>query len=128
MGGILGFRSMNDQVNKFFDEIPGGILFNAIVFHQSNIEIFSDKMLRATDSNKKKIGEWLKPVNQGTYTGVLKKDINTQIDTSVPPLLKNIPAMGKAIQVAVSRGCDTLYMNSAGWEDNKMGNLFDRNN
>ena len=128
MGGILGFRSMKDQVNKFFDEIPGGILFNAIVFDQGKIGIFSDKMLRATDVNKNKIEEWLKPVNQANYTGVLKEDINTQIDTSVPPLLKNIPGMGKAIQVAIRQGCDTLYMISAGWEDNKMGDLFDRNN
>ena len=121
MGGIPGYRNMKNQVYKTIEEIPGGVLFNAIIYDHKNLNVFSDKMLRATDENKSKIKKWLEPINKSSPTAISNR--SPQIETNFPPLLTSIPTIGKAIQVATSQGCDTLYLLSSGWEENLMGRL-----
>ena len=124
LGGIPGYQRMKDQVYKFINESPGGILFNVVIFSKYHFEVFSKEMLRSTDGNRKKLQKWLQPINQKSYTNITKN--NSYIDPNIHPLFKNVPSLGKAIQVAMKQGCDCLYMMSAGWEDNRMGDLFNR--
>ena len=121
MGGIPGYRNMKNQVYKAIEEIPGGVLFNAIIYDHKNLNVLSDKMLRATDENKSKIKRWLEPINKSSPTAISNR--SPQIETNFPPLLTSIPAIGKAIQVATSQGCDTIYLLSSGWEKKLMGRL-----
>lgn len=63
-GGIPTYAVIKEDLIRVIDELPSGVLFNVMLYdHVSRMEVWEQALVPATDSNKRRFAEWLKPVN-----------------------------------------------------------------
>jgi len=63
-GGIPTYGVIKEDLNRVIGELPSGVLFNVLLYNESSgMEVWQPGLVPATDSNKQKFAEWLKPVN-----------------------------------------------------------------
>lgn len=117
-GGPKGYARVRDRINKVIDALNEGALFNVIVFADA-ASAFEKQMLVATDDNKTKAKQFLRPYNtEGNY-GLTSGNLS--------PASIGLPAVGGttrldlALTAAFEQGADTILIISDGFPRVKKG-------
>lgn len=63
-GGLPSFRVIKEEIIRLVNEMPGGVLFNAIVFEGRSVHAWRPNLFAATEDNKTQFENWLNPINQ----------------------------------------------------------------
>ena len=120
LGGMVGYEFVKKELNKVLGKLPPGVLFNVALFDRSKVHAYSKKMILATPEHKKAIKEWIKPVNREKFTGPMVN--NMKMDSTIPPLFKNVRSIAKAMQEAMRQQSDNIFILCSGWKN--MGIIF----
>lgn len=125
-GGLETYRVIKDDVKRLVNALPPTVLFNVMAYSTTAgiyINLFSrEGLIPATESNKKRLPEWLDPINSSlTKIGVsgnyrLKYPFLPQ-----PPSSGNynigVSTCYRFYQAALEQGADTIYFLATEWTD-----------
>lgn len=119
-GGIPGYKYVKEKVLEVVNGLPSGVLFNVAFYNNTKVDMFSQKMLRASDDNKSRLQAWMAPVNSDS----LSKDLNNNaiINSEIEPVAKNLAYTPKALNAAFGQNPDNIFLLTSGWA--YMGRLY----
>jgi len=62
-GGMPTYNVIKEDLIRAVNELPTAALFNAMIYEQRRILVWSDRLRSASQDNKDAFAEWLRPIN-----------------------------------------------------------------
>jgi hypothetical protein len=62
-GGMPTYNVIKEDLIRAVNELPTSALFNAMIYENRSIQVWSERLHSASDENKERFAEWLRPIN-----------------------------------------------------------------
>lgn len=110
-GGPAGYGRVKNRINQVISEMNEAAMFNVIVFADATSR-WQDKMVIASEENRRLAKEWLDPFNTNGNEGLAAGNF-AGLNTSVPSL-GGTTRLDEALAAAYEGGADTILVISDG--------------
>ncbi len=115
-GGEPGFEKLKEEISDMIDRLSPGTFFNLVLFG-TGVDLFEQRMILASDANKRRAWEFLGPYLRGVAES---GDRSGNLLNNYEPSVEGVPAAGGttrmdlAIAAAFEQQADVLMLISDG--------------
>jgi hypothetical protein len=117
-GGIPAYTKVKEELANMIGRLSPATLFNIAFFHgwnQSNVNLFSQQMLSATEENVQRVARWAAPINKEFNLATIGPGRNNYQPKKGFEPMQNPMGLTYALMAAFERQPDTLFIICARW-------------
>lgn len=109
-GGEERFAVVKAEIGRMIQRLSGGTFFNIVAFAHT-VDLFRDKLVLASEENKRAAAAWITPYNQGGRIRTVSNNDRPLVDiTNTVVAGSGVTRHDLALNYAAGHGADVIFM------------------